>query len=144
MRKCVAALVRLTAMLIVSLIPTSHFIAAAELGPDGSESKESESKESESKESESKVNQESGPKNLGPKNLGPKSLGLKSLTPHPRQRLREIIPSEKPLSELSRILSGPERLGSRSGNVFLATKFHSCCGACLRLTSKAIRSIVPV
>jgi hypothetical protein len=74
MRKCVAALVRLTAMLIVSLIPTSHFIAAAELGPDGSESKESESKESGSKESGSK---ESGSKESGSKESGSKESGSK-------------------------------------------------------------------
>ena len=48
MKNPVAALVKLTAMLLVALIPTSHLIAAAERDTDGSLSEDSEPKNSES------------------------------------------------------------------------------------------------
>jgi len=53
MRKRPAALVSLTAMLLVSLISTSQFIAAAEYGPEGPEHTESGPKNSGTKNSES-------------------------------------------------------------------------------------------
>ncbi|MCP4943027.1 MAG: hypothetical protein GY924_13745, partial [Planctomycetaceae bacterium] len=53
MRKRPAALVSLTAMLLVSLISTSQFIAAAEYGPEGPEHTESGPKNSGTENSES-------------------------------------------------------------------------------------------